>query len=352
MVFLVACGTNDTDDTPPFARFFAPDGITSWGNDIYVSDTYNHTIRKIWSSTGETRTIAGEAGSHGSTDGIGSAARFCYPQGITTDGSNIYVSDSSNHTIRKIVIETGEVTTIAGRAGSSGSIDGIGSDARFCYPQGITNDRSNLYVSDTSNNTIRKIVIATGEVTTIAGEANHIGSTDGIGSDARFGYIQGIAITNTGFNLYVSDASNHTIRNIWLPTGEVTTIAGEAGSSGSTDGNGSDARFGYPQGITIGGIDLYVSDASNSTIRKIDIVTGEVTTIAGKAGSNGSTDGTGSAARFYLPQGITGGSRSLYVSDSSNHTIRNIWLPTGEVKTLTGKAGSSGSTDGMGVWFN
>ncbi|OGL50168.1 MAG: hypothetical protein A3C43_06130 [Candidatus Schekmanbacteria bacterium RIFCSPHIGHO2_02_FULL_38_11] len=311
-----------TDATGSAARFYGPISITTDGTNLFIPDSNNHTIRKIVISTGAVTTIAGSAGSLGSADGTGSAARFNYPQGITTDGTNLFVADSYNHTIRKIVISTGAVTTIAGSAGVSGSTDGTGSAARFYRPWGVTTDGTNLFITDGKNYTIRKIVIATGAVTTIAGSAGLSGSTDATGSAARFNYPRGI--TTDGTNLFVNDLTNCTIRKIVISTGAVTTIAGSAGNIGSADGTGSAARFYYPPDITTDGTNLFVSDSPNSTIRKIVISTGAVTTIAGSAGNMGSADGTGSAARFYYPWGITTDGINLFVSDYSDNTIRKI----------------------------
>jgi ribosomal protein S11 len=148
-----------TDGMGAAAKFNFPQGITTDGRNLYVADTGNNTIRKIVISTGAVTTLAGSAGQKGSADGTGAAARFDVPAGITTDGTNLYVADSSNNTIRKIVISTGAVTTLAGSAGlgQAGSADGRGAAARFCRPQGITTDGNSLYVSDTCNNAIRKI---------------------------------------------------------------------------------------------------------------------------------------------------------------------------------------------------
>jgi hypothetical protein len=133
-----------------------------------VADEGNNIIRKIVITTGVVTTVAGSPGITGSSDGVGSSARFYGPTGITTDGTNLYLTDGINQTIRKIIISTGAVTTIAGSPGIIGSTDGVGSVARFYYPQGITTDGTNLYVADSYNSSIRKIIISTGAVTTIA----------------------------------------------------------------------------------------------------------------------------------------------------------------------------------------
>ena len=315
--------TGSTDDTGIAARFYYPTGITTDGTNLFVSDFGNHTIRKIVISTGVVTTIAGST-TYGSTDGTGTSARFYSPESITTDGTSLFVADSGNNTIRKIVISTGVVTTLAGTAGSSGSDDGTGTSARFYYPMGITTDGTNLFVSDYGNHTIRKIVISTGVVTTIAGSAGAYGSTDAAETSARFKYPHGI--TTDGTNLFVADMGNSTIRKIVLSTGEVTTIAGSAGAYGSTDGTGSAARFsfGSPCGITTDGTNLFVTDMDNHTIRKIVLSTAVVTTIAGTALSYDSTDATGTAARFYSPASITTDGTNLFVADTYNHTIRKI----------------------------
>ena len=298
------------------ARFYSPKGVTTDGTNLYVADTSNNTIRKIVIATGVVTTLAG-SGSSGYADGTGSAAGFSFPEGITTDGTNLYVSDTYNNAIRRIVIATASVTTLAG-SGSSGYADGTGSAARFYYPRGITTDGTNLYVADTSNNTIRKIVIATGVVTTLAGSVS-FGSDDGAGLAARFYYPKGI--TTDGTNLYVADTSNNTIRKIVIADGTTTTLAGS--TNGSTDGIGSVARFNWPEGIATDGTNVYVADTWNNTIRKIVATTASVTTLAGSSAS-GYVDGTSSVARFSHPGGITTDGTDLYVADYYNHTIRKI----------------------------
>jgi sugar lactone lactonase YvrE len=336
-----------TNATGAAAMFNSPQGVATDGTNLYVADSADNTIRQIVIATGAVTTLAGTAGAGapGYADGISSAASFNVLQGITSDGTNLYLADSGNSTIRKIVIATGAVTTLAGKAGFSGYGDGIGSAASFYNPQGITTDGTNLYVTDASNSTIRQIVIATGAVTTLAGSAGVIGSSDGTGLAARFYYPQGI--TTDGKNLYVTDASNSTIRQIVIATGAVTTLAGKAGVIGDTDGTGLAARFYYPQGITTDGKNLYVTDSLNNTIRKVVIATGAVTTLTGIAGFSGYADGTGLAATLSYPTDVTTDGTNLYVADSGNNTIRKIVIATGAVTTLAGSVLSSGSVDGI-----
>ena len=339
--------TGSIDGTGSAARFNGPSGIINDGANLYVVDSYNYTIRQVALATGVVTTLAGTVGSSGSTDGIGSAARFYTPNGITSDGTSLFVSDSSKHTIRQVVIASGVVTTLAGTAGLSGSTNNTGSAARFYYPQGMTTDGTNLYVAEYGNSTIRKVVIATGVVTTLAGSAGITGSVDGMGSIARFrGPFDLICV---GTNLFVADSGNRMIRQVVIATGVVTTTAGSVGPNGSTDGIGSTALFSNPIGITSDGTNIFVVDSSNHTIRKVEIATGAVTTLVGLGGAIGTTDGVGSVARFNIPYGITCDGTNLFVSDSSNHTIRKVVIASRVVSTIAGTAGSSGSADGTGT---
>jgi sugar lactone lactonase YvrE len=335
------------DGTGSAARFDYPAGVlTDAAGNVYVADSQNQTIRKITPSSVVT-TLAGLAASSGSADGTGSAARFYGPYGVASDSAgNLYVADSNNHTIRQIS-PAGVVSTLAGLAGSSGSADGAGSAARFYYPQGVATDSAgNLYVADFYNHTIRMLTPA-GVVSTLAGLAGSSGSADGTGSAARFYEPRGVA-TDAAGNLYVADSGNYTIRQI-TPGGVVTTMAGLAGSRGSVDGTGSAALFSYPTSVaTDSAGNVYVADALNQTIRKITPA-GVVTTLAGLAGSQGSDDGTGSAARFWQPEGVaTDSAGNVYVADFGNQTVRKI-TPAGVVTTMAGLAGSRGSVDGTGI---
>jgi NHL repeat len=334
----------NADGTGRAARFNHPTGVAvdSAGN-VYVADYGNDTIRKI-SPAGVVTTLAG-SGFAGSTDGTGRAAQFNSPAGVAVDqAGNVYVADTSSDTIRKIT-PAGVVTTLAGEVLVAGSADGVGNAARFNQPDGVAVDTvGRVYVADTLNNTIRK-VSSDGAVTSFAGLAGGMGSTDGTGDLARFDAPTGVAVDNTG-NLYVADWLNSTIRRI-TPAGVVTTLAGQAGVTGSADGTGTNALFYGPQGVALDAAgNLYVADSGGDEIRKITSV-GVVTTLAG-SGTAGSADGTGSGAQFNDPTGVavdrTG---NVYVADFYNQDIRKI-TPAGAVTTFAGQPGNSGTNDGTG----
>ncbi|HWV15211.1 MAG TPA: hypothetical protein VN030_07245 [Cellvibrio sp.] len=512
------------------ARFAGPAGIASDGSNLYVADTDNRTIRKIEIATGSVSTLAGAVGVTGSANGLGSAARFSEPRGITSDGYNLYVSDSGNNTIRKIVIGTGEVSTLAGSPSSTGgSADGVGSAASFEYPMGLASDGIYLYVCDTGNKAIRKVTIATGAVTTIAlhsssdptaelqvpqaiildggelyltdlfsiyrvvvntgeltrqlvisngsgwgggtrlftglakvdssfyltsfdstinkleiasGDMNTVAGeensserlaslrdivSDGthlyllnlagrriekiniasgnlttfvdlpfqlngnltlhdaqsLAVDAKYLYVSMTrefsdriilkidiatkaisalpspsanqsmrdafdAMTTDGVNIYGVDYNRSAIYKVVIASGVETLLAGSEGHTGDADGVGPMANFNRPYGIAMDGTHLYVADSYNHSIRKVNIASRQVTTLAGKSGVLGASDGLGIAARFAEPSSITCDGKNLYIADTQNHSIRKLELSSGEVTTLAGTPGVPGRADGMG----
>jgi hypothetical protein len=267
-------------------------------------------------------TLAGDGTVGWVDDPIGTNARFNFPCGIATDGANLYVADANNHSIRKIVIASGAVTSLAG-GGTSGWVDDpVGINARFNFPFGFAIDGVNLYVADTDNHRIRKIVIAGGAVTTLAGDGTLGWVDDPVGANARFNFPVGMA--TDGVNLYVADSSNNRIRKIVIASGAVTTLAGGGTSGWVDDPVGTNARFDFPTGIATDGVNLYVADRSNHRIRKIVIASGAVTTLVGGGTLGWVDDPVGTNARFYSPYDITTDGANLYVADANNDRIRKI----------------------------
>jgi DNA-binding beta-propeller fold protein YncE len=376
-----------TDDGPGAqARFNQPSGLAYLAGSLYLTDTENHLIRKIDVATGLVTTVAGQ-GHVGTTDGIGSAAGFDEPEGIVLDpDGNLYIADTDNQTIRRMAPDSAEVTTVAGVAHNGGTTDGVGAAALFYGPRAVADDgRGSLYVADAYNQSIRKIDtstlavstvatfgtvplgpvpqgividgadllvslfadgstvdgrivrIATDDtVTTVAG-AEAKGFVDGVGSEARFWGPAGLWNDGAG-TLYVADEANYAIRTIDLATGTVSTYAGGT-REGSSDGTGTQARFTGPQGIVAAasGDSAYVADTGSSTIRKVSLGKGQVTTLAGAAGQVGSGDGALADARFNNPSGLALDDKNqlLYVADVQNQRIRQIDLRAGTVTTLT-----------------
>lgn len=335
------------DGTGSAAQFGYMSGLTLAPNgNLYVADTSNEVIRQV-TPAGVVTTVVGTHGAIGSADGTGPAARFWNPAGIVADSAgNLYVTDSDNLTVRKIT-PAFVVTTIAGAVGVSGSADGTGAAAQFAFPFGITVDGSgNLYVADINNHTIRKITSA-GVVSTLAGLTNNAGTANGTGSAARFHYPTGVAVDASG-NIVVADTGNDTIRSI-TPAGVVTTLAGTPGVEGGADGTGAAALFIAPAGLTADTAgNLYIADTDNSTIRKI-APGAVVTTLAGTSAQPAVVNGTGGAARFNYPAGLArDASGNAYVTDQIGNTVRKI-TAAGVVTTIAGSPGLSGTTDAVGA---
>lgn len=302
-----------TDATGDAARFQAPEGICNDGTSLFVCDTVSsYTIRRIapplTAGAGIVTTIAGNPGSTGTTDGTGTAGTFTAPQAIVHLSGNLYVADSK--IIRRVAAPltagAGVVTTIAGSAAAgAANTDGTGAAARFRSPSGICTDGTNLFVADTTAKTVRRVAppltVGAAVVTTIAGTDASTGTTDATGAAARFASPAGIDFDGT--NLVLADGSNNSIRKLAPPltTGAavVTTLAGTSPTAGSVDGIGTSARFTNPVSVTYNSGNLYVCDGNNNTIRKIYPST-YVTTISGVSGGNATLPGSAVADGFVV----------------------------------------------------
>jgi sugar lactone lactonase YvrE len=291
--------------------------VDEQGN-LYVADSRNNLIRKI-NTQGMVTTLAG-SGIAGSADGKGDTASFFYPIGIAVDKHGfVYVADTHNNLIRKISPD-GFVTTIAGKRFYP-TIPGTDkNEMRLDNPTGIAVDKAgNVYVADWANDLIRKIS-TDGKMSNFAGNGSR-GSKNGMDSSSSFYLPGGIALDSIG-NLYVADTYNNMIRKI-LPGGIVTTLAGKT-TKGSANGKGAEASFSHPVGITADKVgNLYVADAGNNMIRKIT-PEGMVTVYAG-SGKRGSVNGRDTTASFYRPYGVAADQNgNLYVADYLNNQIRKI----------------------------
>jgi sugar lactone lactonase YvrE len=332
---------------PGYGSFNFPFGLAVIPSSgvIVVADKVNHRIRLI-TPAGVVTTLAG-SGSSAFADGTGAGASFSDPQGVAVlPNGNIVVADSANRRIR-LITPAGVVTTLAGD-GTAGSTNGTGTAASFNNPNGVAVlPNGNIVVADTGNHLIRLITPA-GVVTTLAGSGS-AGSTNATGTSASFNNPCGVAVLPNG-NIVVADLTNHRIRLV-TPGGVVTTLAG-SGTGQFADGTGAAASFNNPIGVTVipsTGV-IVVADKDNQRIRLVTQA-GVVTTLAG-SGTAASVDGTGASASFAAPRGVavtpTG---VIVVADHATHRIRLISSPTyaaasGVVTTMAGSAAAF--ADGLG----
>jgi DNA-binding beta-propeller fold protein YncE len=299
--------------TGPYDIAFKPDGAKAYlaAKDVIVE--YNV-------GAGTSTVVAGVTGAAAAgTDGIGAAARFGTINSSVVDGNGqyAYFADGTRHTIRRMDTSTYAVTTVAGQDGVAGNADGTGTAATFNSPYGISisADNSTLFVTCSSGRTA-KIVLSTGAVTTPFAASNlkcHVLSKD-------------------GSTIYATDGNSNVVKKIIVGTGVTTIIAG-SGVASSLDGNGVAATFNNPWGIEIDPTEsyLYVTEFAGQVLRRINLRSlNTVTTVAGLAAAAGSTDGTGSVARFNQPLGLqfrpataTSGS-DLYICGYSAKSIRKV----------------------------
>jgi YVTN family beta-propeller protein len=287
-------GVRDDDGGPAAAaHLLLPYGIAvNAAGDIYIADYVANQVRKIAAASGTISTVAG-TGTQGFSGDGGPAllATLSQPTRLAVDAAgNLYISDSGNARVRRVDAATGNIATIAGNGSRVASGDGGQATAAGMSPFGIAVDASgNLFIADDANRVIRKVTASTGTITTFAGTVGVIGTDDGTGAAASFNLPKGIAADSSG-NLFVSDFGSHSIRKI-TAAGVVTTVAGLPGSAGAVDGTGHAARLNSPFDVAVAGNGtLFISDYLNSTIRKVDSA-GSVTTLAGVAARTGTTDG-------------------------------------------------------------
>lgn len=320
----IALAPGAEDGPRATSQFHYPSGVAkdSAGN-LFVADTANNQIRMI-DPTGEVTTIAG-SGDYGFLDGPGDSAQFALPAGVALDGDeDLYVSDTFNHTIRKLTRPAipglpWTVSTLAGD-GIAGALNGAGTVARFSHPHGlVVNSAGNILVADSVNAQIRQVTPA-GVVSTWY-------------SGAVLGGPTGLALHSNG-DLWVADPDKH---QIFRSTG-VGSMISRAGSTAGFS-NVSTGRFNRPVGLAFDHADnLYVADQNNHAIRKLVLngsgtAVNAVSTVAGLfPASSGSTDGNSTVAQFNCPAALlvdlqgdpSDPTVNLIVADAHNHLIRRI----------------------------
>lgn len=330
------------------------------GKKLYIAYAQGNKIAEFNFYTNKVRVVAGYLMDN-YREGTGGDARFSdvVSMAISPDGKTLYLADRNNQRIRTLDIASGTTHYLTGAGlinlinpqNPTGNIDvninngyqeggpcpdtyklAVKGCAYFNRPTGLalTKNGKILYVADGSNDRIRKVDVATGKTSLIAGSGKK-GMVNGVGSAASFNGPYTIALSANEKTLYVADKYNNAIRAIDLATKRVTTLAG-TGKPGYREGSFSKALFYIPEYIDLGPDgNLYVSDTSNSRIRKLDLAKKETSLIAGSS-KRGKKDGAGPISEFYLPKGKAFLANKIYLADFSNDLIRTIDLANPTLK--------------------
>ncbi|QDK81764.1 hypothetical protein EXU85_25395 [Spirosoma sp. KCTC 42546] len=320
--------------------------IVDGAGNLFIADLGNNRIRKV--ATDETiTTVAGTGSFNFSGDnGPATSAELAGPTGVVLNGGNLFISDQSNNRIRKVATD-GTITTVAGNGtqGFSGD-NGPATSANLSSPSGIAVDGTGiLFFADQTNNRIRKVA-TDGTLTTVAGNGTTDFSGDnGPAIDAALNSPSGVAVDGTG-NLFIADRTNNRIRKV-ATNGTITTVAG-TGTYGFSGDNVAaiSADLANPTGVAVDGSgNLFIADAGNHRIRKV-ATNGTITTVAGNGtNSFGGDNGPATDAALANPTGVAvDGSGNLFIADAGNHRIRKV-ATNGTITTVAGNGTNGFSGD-------
>jgi len=319
---------------------------------VFIADSGNQRIREVVASTGTIQTVAGNGAQGFSGDGgPATSASLRNPFGLSVDGSgNIFIADRDNNRIRKVVAATGNIQTVAGNGtfGYSGD-GGPATSATINVPSDVYADSAgNLFVADSFNNRIRKVVAATGDIQTVAGNGIADFSGDGgLAASAALHSPEGVFVDGAG-NIFIADHSNGRIREVVAATGNIQTVAGNGTFNFSGDGGpATSAGLVQSNGVFVdSSANIFLPD--NSRIREVVGTTGIIQTVAGNGTYGSSGDGgPATSAELYLPLGVyVDGFGNIFIADSNNSRIREVVAATGTIRTVAGNGTSGFSGDG------
>lgn len=320
------------------APLFLPSGVVlDPASNMYISDSNNNRIRMVNGTTKIIYTVVGDGNPGSANDGgTATAAQVNNPSGLLLDGAgDLYIADSGNHAVRKLVHATGKLITIAGQLGTQG-FAGDGGPAKLAYlntPEGLAMDAAgNLYISDSGNHVIRKIDAATQTITTYAGTPGAAGFSGdgGASTDARLNVPWGIALDAAG-NLYIADLGNSRIRKV-SSTGTITTFAG-TGITDYADPTGQAplaVNLKDPAAVLVDAAgNIYIANSGLNQVLKVS--SGSVSIAAGEQHkSELGDDGYATNASLYGPYALTlDASGNLYIADIFHHRIREVHYDQG-----------------------
>jgi len=269
----------------------------------------------------------------------------CAPDGLSVGGGRRFHDSAGPHAGECVGAQSNRVDILAGLNGGAGFHDDLGDRSRFSSPVGaVMDDTGALLVADTRNFVIRRIDLATGQISLLAGSKKTAGAIDDTFEKSTF--FNPTQMVRVGTKVYLTDSMNHCIRRLDLAAKMVSTFAGSCGSKGTAGGNLAAARFENPYGLAYDGSNaFYVSEWGSDTIRKIDVAGDKVDVIAGVPHKTGDDDGGITVSTFNQPSGLVVVGTLLYVADQQNNQLRTIDL-VGATHTVTTVAGHRPVTAG------
>jgi sugar lactone lactonase YvrE len=342
------------------AQVIEPRGIAlDARGDLFIADPYTHRIRRVEAGTGVVTTVAGTRTPGFSGDGgPATEAQLAYPTGVAVDGrGDLFIADYLNHRIRRVAAGTGVITTAAGTGlrGLRGD-SGPATSAELAFPIGVAVDATgNLFIADSGNDQVRRVAGDSGIITTAAGHVlRGFAGDGGPATTARLGSPYAVALDARG-NLYIADTFNYRVRKVDAVTGIVTTVAGTGVPGfGGDGGPATSARLNRPVGVALDGAgNLFIADEGNHRVRKVAAETGLITTVAGTGtASFGGDGGPATSAPLFYPGGVAvDATGNLFIADRGNARVRRVFVavPPGPSITTVAGVGTAGPAGDGGL---
>ena len=337
------------------ADLYLPSGVALDGaGNLFIADSHHNRVREVFAAgpnAGTITTVAGNGSAgYDAASTVATSASLNQPGGVALDGAgNLYIADTNNNVVREVNLATGTITTVAGNGTPGYTGDGgAATAATLNSPQSVTVDGAgDLYIADTDNNAVREVSAATGKVATIAGDGSGIAGSSGNGGPAihaRLNAPYSLALDYAG-NLFIADSGNETVRKV-NASGTISTYAGTGATGYSGDGGAATSADLYsPLGVACDPAgNVYIADARNYVVRKVNAVSGAIGTIAGSNqqdvyldgksdygfGNNQNGDafsggGIATGAGIYAPYAVAvDASGNLLIAEYYDHLVRKV----------------------------
>jgi hypothetical protein len=328
----------------PSALLKFPSGVAVGNGALFIADTNNHRVRRVNLTSCVIDTVAGggTAGFAGD-NGQATSAMLNGPRGVAVDSGILFIADTNNHRIRSVDLSTGLITTVAGSGDFTfGGDGGLATSAGINGPFKVAVATGGLFIADRGNNRIRRVDLSTGIIDTVAGNGVAAFSGDGGLATAASLYLPDDMVVGNG-TLFIADRQNARVRRVDLTTGVITTIAGNGSLGLNGDGGPATSANVGPASLVLQGNVLFIADDASNRITRVDLTTSTITTVAGTGTSGFSGDGaSATTAELQSPGGLALGNGALFIADTFNERVRRVQLQYAQqMLTVTGAPASA-----------